>query len=585
MLRDTSLFIKLLSPIIVLFLVIAGMLFVAKINNAKLINVQKDITENGIVKIGEISSILEEFQTVDGQFYRYLIGQSTGNLENGADKMEALKKRAQIVYGEFEVFLSHLSPEQQSELEELKQDFQKTVLGSGGEAGVYDVAIAFMELDVGMVISGIDKKQGDDPNAPKPYKIVYKEFISSLDKLQTQIKTDADDLVRRSEQDIRQFQYWFFIGTIALGSVVVILSLLLVYIVVKSVKDIAALTTRLADGDINVDIESQTRKDELGEIVKSLGQFKENQLQVKHLEAQQAKLKVEQEEKRKQDMKDLANSFDSQIGGLIGSLSTASGTLQETAKTMRNIADTTSQSSSTVASSSEIASTNVNTVASAMEEMSASSGEITLQMNNARVKSNDTTADANRANETVTNLNNLVANIGEVVTAIQDIAEQTNLLALNATIEAARAGDAGKGFAVVADEVKKLATETGVKTEEISRRISEIQGATELSVEAMARIISNISEIDGAINGVSVAIDEQNATNQEIVRSVSEASQGVQQVSSIIMDVRSNASEAGNYADSVLSESDNVAGLAGNLKEAVEFFLNEIRSDKSSSES
>jgi len=570
MLKNTSLYVKLLTPIIILFLVIGGMLVVAKINNEKLINVQRNITQNGIKKIEKISSLLEEFQTLDGKFYRYLIGQSTGNLEGGEEKMMALKADAIKLDKEFENFLNELGEEERANFQKLRQDFKVSVIGENDD-GVYDVAVQMMSIDVGFVLKGIDG-----------YTKVYNEFISSLKALQTKINSDANTLALSSEQEIRKFQYWYLIGTMALGTLVVVLSLLMVYIVVRSVKNIAAMTTKLANGDIEVDIESQQRKDELGEIVTSLSQFKENQLQVRHLEEQQERLKEEQELARARDMQELADSFDNQIGGLVSSLTTASGSLQGTAKTMRTIADKTSQSSSTVSSSSEIASENVNTVASAMEEMSASSQEITAQMTSARTKSNDTASDANRANDTVSNLNNLVANIGEVVTAIKDIAEQTNLLALNATIEAARAGDAGKGFAVVADEVKKLATETSVKTEEISTRISEIQGATELSVDAMGRIISNISEIDQAINGVSAAIEEQNATNQEIVRSVSEASQGVEQVSSIILEVRGNASEAGSYADSVLNESDNVAKLADNLKESVEFFLTEIRSEKAS---
>lgn len=284
------------------------------------------------------------------------------------------------------------------------------------------------------------------------------------------------------------------------------------------------------------------------------------------------------EKEREQAMNDIARDFDSKVGGLIGSLASASSELQSTAEGMRNVADKTSSDSESVSESSTAASDNVNTVAAAMEEMSSSSGEIAAQMVAVKSKSTDTAQNAQSANETVSNLNQLADNIGEVVIAIQDIAEQTNLLALNATIEAARAGDAGKGFAVVADEVKKLASETSKKTEEIGGRIDEIQNATKASVDAMQRIIENISEIDGSVSGVSAAVEEQNVTTSEIVRSVSDASNGVQQVSQIIMDVKKGAEETGTSSDTVLTAANEVAKLAGNLKSSVDEFLLQIRS-------
>lgn len=163
-----------------------------------------------------------------------------------------------------------------------------------------------------------------------------------------------------------------------------------------------------------------------------------------------------------------------------------------------------------------------------------------------------------------------------VVTADADVIA---LCCFLQNIDAARAGEAGKGFAVVADEVKKLASETSKKTEEIGSRIADIQGATQLSVDAMESIITNISDIDQAITGVSAAIEEQNATNKEVARSVSEASHGVQQVSMIISDVKTRAGDTGESADTVLDAARDVAKLSDNLRGSVGEFLQRIRSD------
>lgn len=566
-LKNVPLFIKLFIPIFTLFILIGGILFVGKINSDKLIEAQNTIKVQGIEEMGKVNSILEQFQKLDGLFYNYLINQSTGNLQDGEKKMAALKEEAKKLDVELSGLLHEVKEEDAQKLLALQKAFKKSVIGEADD-GVYDVAIQMMGMDVGFVLKGIGG-----------YTQVYTDYVKALKELQAGIEEDVNILSRESEANIRSFQMYSLFGSIALSALILLSVVSIIILIVKSIKEISRVTGLLAEGRTDMDIALLERKDELGTIVESLKKFKENQLQVKRLTEEQERLKEEQEAQRKRDMQDLADSFDRQIGGLIDALSSASGKLSFTAETMRSIADHTSKASETVAASSEESSVNVNTVAAAMEEMSASSGEITVQITSARVKSNDTAANANTANETVRNLSNLVNNIGEVVEAIQDIAEQTNLLALNATIEAARAGEAGKGFAVVADEVKKLANETTKKTGEIGGRISDIQAATKNSVDAMERIITNIANIDESVTGVSAAVEEQNATNKEIVRSVSEASHGVQQVTEIIIDLQKGAQETGTSADSVLSAAREVAELSENLKISVNQFLEKIRNE------
>ncbi|MCB1580482.1 MAG: nitrate- and nitrite sensing domain-containing protein [Alphaproteobacteria bacterium] len=403
--------------------------------------------------------------------------------------------------------------------------------------------------------------------------------INILKEIEDHIAEDVRHIAHQgasSALSIRNFYLFVFIGLIA---VVSILTFIILKDLLQNIHNTEEVMNELVKGNTEVDVQGTERKDEMGGMARSIEVFKQGLIEKKRMEEEALKVQEQAEEEKKKAMVELANNFDGQVGGLINSLASASSELQSTAESMRSIADNTSQSSQTVAASSEEASTNVSTVASAMEEMSASASEIASQISSARVKSNDTAENAKNANETVSNLNILVENIGEVVTAIQGIAEQTNLLALNATIEAARAGEAGKGFAVVAEEVKKLATETGNKTDEINTRIIQIQEATRASVSAMERIIDNISDIDQSVTGVSAAVEEQNATTSEIVRSVGEAAQGVQQVSQIIVDVQKGAGETGSSADAVLNAAREVAKLSDNLKNSVDRFLNGIRSE------
>lgn len=78
-----------------------------------------------------------------------------------------------------------------------------------------------------------------------------------------------------------------------------------------------------------------------------------------------------------------------------------------------------------------------------------------------------------------------VVKISSATEIITSIASQTNLLSLNASIEASRAGERGNGFAVVATEIQKLSQESKTAAEEIRSIVAELN---EHSSHAMKRM-------------------------------------------------------------------------------------------------
>ncbi len=214
------------------------------------------------------------------------------------------------------------------------------------------------------------------------------------------------------------------------------------------------------------------------------------------------------------------------ISGAAGAVNAAGDTLSSVSERISANSGKTSTQAKAVSIAAEQITQTLQTLATGAEEMSASIREIAKNATEAAKVATSAVTVAENTTATVSKLGESSTEIGQVIKVITSIAEQTNLLALNATIEAARAGEAGKGFAVVASEVKDLAKETAKATEDISRKIEEIQGNTRAAVEAIGSISQVIGKINDISNTIATAVEEQNATTNEMRRNVSEAARG-----------------------------------------------------------
>lgn len=335
--------------------------------------------------------------------------------------------------------------------------------------------------------------------------------------------------------------------------------------------------SELAAGNISVQVNGLERHDEIGRVAQALQLFKEKMIETEQLRSEQSESEQRQLNQRKVEMNRLADSFESAVGQIVETVSSASTELETSASTLAATAERAQQLTTMVAAASEEASTNVQSVASATEEMASSVNEISRQVQESARMANEAVDQARRTNERVSELSKAAARIGDVVELINTIAGQTNLLALNATIEAARAGEAGRGFAVVASEVKALAEQTSKATGEIGQQITGIQAATGESVGAIKEISGTIEKLSEISSTIAAAVEEQGAATQEISRNVQQAAQGTQQVSSNITDVQRGASETGTASSQVLSAAQSLSSENSRLKIEVAKFLNTVR--------
>jgi methyl-accepting chemotaxis protein len=347
--------------------------------------------------------------------------------------------------------------------------------------------------------------------------------------------------------------------------------------VIRPMAEMTNVMKVLAGGDLDVSVPALSRGDEVGAMARAVQVFRENALRVRSMESEQTGLKLKAEGDRKAAMQAMADGFDSAIGKIIQTVSTASSELESSAGRLTKTAEVTQTLSATVATASEQSSASAQSAAAAAEEMASSVLEIGRQVQDSHKISQQAVSQIERTNARIADLTQSAGRIGDVVKMIGAVAEQTNLLALNATIEAARAGEAGRGFAVVASEVKALAAQTAKATEEISDQIGQMQSATSQSVSAIEEIGGTISRIAEISQAIAAAVEEQGAATQEISRNVQQAAQAAIQVASSITDVNRGATDTGAASTHVHGLAQSLLGQSNHLKGEVGKFLSNVR--------
>ena len=227
----------------------------------------------------------------------------------------------------------------------------------------------------------------------------------------------------------------------------------------------------------------------------------------------------------------------------------------------------------TLSALASAASKDARQLAAATFEFAESSNEIGRQVHAAGNLTDEATQTAAKAGESIKGLNISSSEIGSVIGLIAKIAKQTQLLALNATIEAARAGEAGRGFAVVAGEVKALSLETQKATDEITRRVAQLQKDAHVSIEALAQISSVIGKVRPVFSAIAAAVEEQITTAQDISQSASTTSDFIERVSNGAGEIKEATETAARESVEVDHSGQAAAELANKLRRNLSIFL------------
>jgi len=272
--------------------------------------------------------------------------------------------------------------------------------------------------------------------------------------------------------------------------------------VVDYMKDMAGATTRLADGDLTVEVQPKSEEDVLANAFVQLvskqreliGRTKAAAASVSMASIQLTKAA----EQTAQTTQQIAGTIQQVARGAneqASSLQQTSGGMGQLSKAIDQIAEGAQEQATGVDEATGIVrkvsdaiahvSGNAQAGAEAWKSTSSSAADGARMTHETAEGMRKIKKAMDVASSRVTDLGERSEEIGRIVATIDDIAAQTNLLALNAAIEAARAGEQGRGFAVVADEVRKLAERSSVATREIAGIVGGIQTGVREAVSAM----------------------------------------------------------------------------------------------------
>ncbi|QTG17365.1 HAMP domain-containing protein (plasmid) [Agrobacterium tumefaciens] len=567
---------------------------------------QQEVDLRGAVKTEQSALIGARFNVSSvSQQLQDSTGDSTTEASATLPVLENTRRLEGSIYSMQLVLAEFISATDKANLVRLRQEFAK--LGTNidtleqspkGRELAGDIVtpirpmIESMEANGAILVDTIEQKVAAYADARQQFDQIWSQ-LTSFSQFQKQ-RANAE---RQQANSITVLATSLGVALSIVGGIALVLTLQ------RPISQVTAAMRRIADGALDTSILGEKRSDEIGEMARALGIFKENAIsKIRMEELTDGERQAADEERRRNDAEKL--EMDRQIEFAVnalaaglermsqGDISTTIETpfigrleqlrqdfngsmmrLQATMSQIRDNVELIQGNGNQMAQSAEDLSKRTEQQAVSLEETAAAVDEITATVRSsaerakdadqivrqAKRSADDSAVVVRNATDAMSRIEDASRQIEQIIGVIDEIAFQTNLLALNAGIEAARAGDAGKGFAVVAHEVRELAQRSAAAAQEIkgliNKSTNEVNSGSQFVQETgtvLSKISTQIVTISQHVEMIARASHDQSNALQSVNATVNQMDQMTQENAAMVEETTAASRELAVEADALM---------------------------------